>query len=228
MSEIKVHAILLARGGSKGIVNKNLQRLGDTSLVKRTLITAYRSNIFDQIILSSDDQKILTEANGITAKTHLRSSDNSNDTATSESALLEVLEHFHLSDGICFLLQCTTPFVTETDLISIHKMILTSPSATVVSGSKEALHHWVYQSNDNIIEPVNNQMLNRRPRQNGSAIFVENGGVYAFNIAKFTRTRSRFMKTVIPYTMDRHRSIDIDDPTDLIIAQQLLPKYINP
>jgi CMP-N-acetylneuraminic acid synthetase len=227
MNEIKAHAILLARGGSKGIVNKNLQSLGDTSLVKRTLMTAHRSNIFDQIILSSDDQKILSEANGITAKTHLRSPDSSNDTATSESALLEVLEHFDMSHGICFILQCTTPFVTENDLITIHKMILACPVATIVSGSKESLHHWVYQSNDNIIEPVNNHMLNRQPRQDGSAIFVENGGVYAFDIAKFKRSKSRFMKTVIPYTMARHRSIDIDDPIDLFVAQQLLEKYLN-
>ena len=126
MSEIKAHAILLARGGSKGIVNKNLQSLGNTSLVKRTLMTAHRSNIFDEIILSSDSREILSEANGIGAKTHLRSSDSSNDTATSESALLEVLEHFDLSHGICFLLQCTTPFVTEYDLITIHKMIITT------------------------------------------------------------------------------------------------------
>jgi N-acylneuraminate cytidylyltransferase len=224
MSEIKAHAILLARGGSNGIVNKNLQSLGNTSLVKRTLMTAHRSNIFDEIILSSDSREILSEANGIGAKTHLRSSDSSNDTATSESALLEVLEHFDLSHGICFLLQCTTPFVTEYDLITIHKMILACPAATIVSGSQESLHHWVYRSDNNIIEPVNSHMLNRQPRQDGLGIFVENGGVYAFPIPKFKRSRSRFMKTVIPYTMDRHRSIDIDDPIDLFIAQRLLEK----
>jgi CMP-N-acetylneuraminic acid synthetase len=50
-------------------------------------------------------------------------------------------------------------------------------------------------------------------------IFVENGGVYAFSIKQFHKTKNRFSENIIPYIMTKRDSIDIDTHDDLFIAR---------
>ena len=55
---MKILAIIPARGGAKGIPNKNIQNVGGKPLIARTIEVALQSNIIDRIIVSTDDQKI--------------------------------------------------------------------------------------------------------------------------------------------------------------------------
>ena len=55
---MKILAIIPARGGSKGIPNKNIQNVGGKPLIARTIEVALQSDIIDRIIVSTDDQKI--------------------------------------------------------------------------------------------------------------------------------------------------------------------------
>lgn len=59
---MKLIGAIFARGGSKGIKQKNLQRIGDISLTKKSIEDLINSKIMDSIYLSSDDQLILDEA----------------------------------------------------------------------------------------------------------------------------------------------------------------------
>ena len=58
---MKIFAFIFARGGSKGLKNKNLKVFDGETLVGRTINQAKKSKLFKKVILSSDSNKILTE-----------------------------------------------------------------------------------------------------------------------------------------------------------------------
>ena len=212
--------LILARGGSKGIPKKNLEKIGELTLVKKSLLSAISSKLFDQIILSSDDKEILSEANGINVTKHLRSDRNSSDSATSEDAIVEIFNDLKIFDGICFLGQCTTPFISSDDLVKIAQISKNNSDCTIVSGYIENPHHWEYLENEKKIIPIAKSNRIRKPRQKmQKKIFVENGGIYAFSINDFHKTKNRFAENIIPYIMTKQDSIDIDTYDDLFIAR---------
>jgi len=224
MGQFKTCMVLLARGGSKGIIKKNLQELDDIPLVRRTTEVALESKIFDDLIVSSDDPEILAAIDCLPVKQHVRSEATSADAARSEDALLEIFNDNQINSGHCFLLQCTTPFITKFDLRKVYEIILNCPQHSVVSGYLESIHHWIYDDVNGDVKPITDDMIARGPRQSSSRLFVENGGIYAFPVAEFLKSNSRFCETTIPYVMSKHRSIDIDTLVDFEFAQIILPK----
>ena len=55
---VKILGVITARGGSKGILGKNIKDLRGLPLIAYTIKSAQESGIFDRIILSTDDPKI--------------------------------------------------------------------------------------------------------------------------------------------------------------------------
>ncbi len=77
----KIVAIIPARGGSKGIKEKNLQKVNGRSLTEIAIRSAEKSTDVDEIYVSSDSEKILALAKKLGVKAHIRSDANSSATA---------------------------------------------------------------------------------------------------------------------------------------------------
>ena len=75
--------IIPARGGSKGILKKNLKTVNGISLIERTIKSALLSSV-DKIIVSTDDSEIIVIASKYPVEIHKRSSINSRDSASTE------------------------------------------------------------------------------------------------------------------------------------------------
>ena len=69
---MKIFAFIFARGGSKGLKNKNLKKVKGVSLVARAIKQAKKIKQIDQVFVSSDEKKILTEGYSKGASTILR------------------------------------------------------------------------------------------------------------------------------------------------------------
>jgi N-acylneuraminate cytidylyltransferase len=85
-------AIIPARGGSKGIPNKNLAEVNGQSLVSRAIESALQSGVVDFVVVSSDNQTILDEATKAGAGAINRPADLASDSAAIEDAITHVLE----------------------------------------------------------------------------------------------------------------------------------------
>ena len=207
--------IIPARGGSKGLPRKNLRMFRGESLVRAALRKAVESRSFDRVVLSSDDDEILAEADGLDVIRLRRSAQSASDSATSESVLEEVLQALKMEFGTLAMIQCTTPLLTAEDISAAVALYSDNIPCSVLSGYSCSLHHWLIEKGGTL-SPVRGSYKLRRPRQCSSEkIFVENGGIYITDTAAFLKSGNRFNGRLIPYLMDEARSVDIDTEIDL-------------
>ena len=107
-------AIIPARGGSKGIKRKNLQRVGGVPLVARAIVAAQRCGEIDRVVVSTDDSEIAAVSEEWGAEVVRRPADLAGDQASSESALTHALGELQergVDVGVIAFLQATSPFI---------------------------------------------------------------------------------------------------------------------
>lgn len=105
-------ALILARGGSKGIPLKNLAKINGLSLLGRSILVATNANVFSAIWVSTDHFKIAHEAELHGAKVHFRPNHLAADETASIDAVAEFLQNHRHVQNIA-LIQCTSVFITE-------------------------------------------------------------------------------------------------------------------
>jgi N-acylneuraminate cytidylyltransferase len=109
--------IIPARGGSKRIPGKNLKDFLGKPIIVYSIEAALQSELFDEVMVSTDDQKIAEVAKSLGAKVpFMRSAENSDDFATTLDVVKEVLVSYQkknkIFQKICIIYP-TAPFVTD-------------------------------------------------------------------------------------------------------------------
>ena len=125
---MKTIAIILARGGSKRIPLKNIKLFLDKPVIAYSIDAALSSGLFDEVMVSTDDDQIATVAKEYGAKMpFLRTASTASDTATTAEALIEVLNSYKEKgqefDYACCLYP-TAPFVSSEKLIHAFNFLL--------------------------------------------------------------------------------------------------------
>ena len=220
----KILAVIPARGGSKGIKNKNITELAGRPLLQWTIEAAEKSRYVDRFVLSSDDPQIQMVAESLGCEVPFtRAAHLATDEASTIDVLLDVLERVAGFD-VVVLLQPTSPFRTAKDIDSCLELMIRDGAPAVVSLCAVQDHPaLVFKlQNDKKIAPF----LSRTPcqslrRQDLPAAFKLNGAVYIANIPWFIKNKTFTAAESVGYIMPESRSIDIDDAKDLSMAQQL-------
>jgi|SRR5690554_3626088 len=112
--------IIPARGGSKRIPRKNIKDFLGKPIIAYSIETALQSGLFDEVMVSTDDEEIAEVAKKYGAKVpFFRSEENSGDYATTADVLLEVIKKYEKSgkqfDDICCVYP-TAPLVSSKHL----------------------------------------------------------------------------------------------------------------
>ena len=129
-------AIITARGGSKRIPRKNIKEFCGKPIIAYSIEAALKSEIFDEVMVSTDDEEIAVIAKEYHAKVpFLRSKETANDFATTADVLLEVLEKYKVQgkifDKICCIYP-TAPFVTVEKLKNAMSLLQDDEVQTVM------------------------------------------------------------------------------------------------
>jgi len=129
-SKTKNIAIIPARGGSKRIPRKNIKDFFGKPIIAYSIEAAVKSNLFEEIMVSTDDKEIAEIAVRYGAKVpFFRGEQTADDHAGLSEVVLEVLQAYEKNgrsfDQVCCLL-ATAPFVTDKDLISTYKKLVNS------------------------------------------------------------------------------------------------------
>ena len=120
-------AIIPARGGSKRIPRKNILNFLGKPIIAYPIFAALRSNLFDEVMVSTDDTEISAIAASLGAQVpFLRSTDTAHDKAVLCEVVMEVLAAYKARgqefQSVCCILP-TAPFVTAEDLQHCHSLL---------------------------------------------------------------------------------------------------------
>jgi CMP-N-acetylneuraminic acid synthetase len=216
-------AIILARGGSKGILNKNLQKVGSFSLVATAVKTALEAECIDRVYVSSDSHRILDEGVRSGAYPIERPKDLSGDSATSESGLLHALEFIEDFEKCrvesIFFIQATSPFLKGQHINTAFAKYSQFELDSLFTGF--SCHKFLWKDNGGDVRPVNHDGISRKRRQDLDMEIIENGALYIIRRDEFVRTHSRFCGKIGYSLMSEYSSLEIDTQEDLIFANKI-------
>tara|TARA_X000000950_G_scaffold289310_1_gene411841 strand:+ start:24780 stop:25505 length:726 start_codon:yes stop_codon:yes gene_type:complete len=223
MKDKKVICIIPARGGSKGIKLKNLQKVNNKPLIYYPIKAAIKSSVCDKIIVSTDSIKIKKEAQKYGAEVpFLRKKKYSEDFTTTEetlkNALLECEKFYKVKFDICVFLTCTNLFRKVSWIQEAVTLLKKNDNLdSVFSVHRIYKHFWHIQNNK--LSKVSKWMNNYTSRQIGPKLFREDTGLASASKSKFWRNGKRIGKKVkLIINNDSFTGIDIHDKKDLELA----------
>ncbi|WP_109209296.1 MULTISPECIES: acylneuraminate cytidylyltransferase [Microbacterium] len=221
MSEVV--AIIPARGGSKGVVRKNLQRVGGVPLVARAVSAARRCPAIDRVVVTTDDGDIAAVAAEWGAEVVERPAELAGDEASSESALLHalaVLEEREVEVGVVVFLQATSPFIDVDALRGAVQLVRSRRRDSVFSAVETYGFLWE-KGAGGAADAVNHDVAVRPRRQDREPHYLETGAFYVMRTAGFRATRHRFFGSIGIAEVDPRTAMEIDTPDELELARRI-------
>jgi CMP-N,N'-diacetyllegionaminic acid synthase len=220
-----VLAVILARGGSKGIPRKNVLDLNGKPVIAWTIGAAKNSVYVDRTILSSDDDEIMDVARKWKCEApFVRPSHLAQDESTSVDSLLHAVAAIQEEYDYLILLQPTSPLRTTEDIDSCLEICARrrAPACVSVTESNKS-PAWMYiLDKDDLMQPVLGKSTNITRRQDLPVVHVLNGAVYVAETEWFLEHKSFLSAQTLAYKMPGPRSLDIDTASDLVVAEALL------
>jgi N-acylneuraminate cytidylyltransferase len=218
-------AIIPARGGSKGIPNKNLAEVNGQTLVSRAITCAVQSGAVDFVVVSSDDRSILEAATVAGAIAIQRPSDLASDSAAIEDAISHALQKFsedHPTPTTLVLLQPTSPLRQPSTVRDAVRLFTENGCVGSVFGVIEAEHH-PYKTliaTDATVQPVGTIGDLSRSRQELPKAYRQSGSIYVVAVQDFLANNSLFVGPVRWIEVSSEEAIDVDTPADLEAVRQ--------
>ncbi|WP_420883398.1 cytidylyltransferase domain-containing protein [Brevibacterium koreense] len=209
-----------ARGGSKGIPLKNLQKVAGISLLARAINAARSTPSIDRVVVSTDHEGIAAEAIRSGAEVSHRPADIAGDTATSESALIYTLASLGEEFDTTVFMQCTSPFI---DSASIDNAVATvrDGDADVVFSAVED-HSFLWRLDDGATAVAVGHEASFRPRrQDRAKHYNETGAFYVMRTDGLLEHEHRFFGRVAIEEVPPEHAREIDDMSDLSLVRAI-------
>lgn len=226
---LRILAIIPARGGSKRLHNKNILNLCDKPLLSYTIDAALKSKYITKTIVSSDDNEILKIAEKYGSNIIKRPKNLSLDNSTSFDTVIHTIDNENTSYDYIILLQPTSPLRT-TEHIDQAIQLLINKNADAVISLCECEHSPLWSHT----LPKNNTMndfvthITDKRSQDLKKHYRLNGAIYIAKTDKLISNKSFLLsKNIFAYIMPQEDSIDIDTQLDLLICETILKNPIK-
>lgn len=231
---MRILGIIPARGGSKGIPNKNSKLLAGKPLMQYTAEAALKSDLLDRVIFSSEDESLHELATSLglevpfTRPAHL---------STDDAGSLEVVQHAieFLSkqnehyDAVC-LLQLTNPFRGSEEIDSaIQKFVNlgTDSLISVVPVPHEYNPHWVFkESAKGLIELAISEGKIIKRRQELPKTYIRDGAIYLTKTNVLLEQHSFFGASISYVERDPAKHVNLDTMADWQKAEKIAKQWL--
>jgi CMP-N,N'-diacetyllegionaminic acid synthase len=231
---VEIFAVIPARGGSKGILRKNMRSLAGKPLITYTIDAAQASQLLGRVVVSTEDREIADLA----AERSCEVLHRPNELAQDETPMVPVIRHAintlaetdNYEPEITLILQPTAPLRRAEHIDAALRLLLDSNAGSVVSVCPVPGHfnpEWQFLiSPQGLLQTYSGQMLSeiRTRRQELPITYSRNGAIYAFRTQRFLHTGSLYVEPCMPYVMKNEDSVNLDSKADFWLAEHYLRK----
>ena len=212
-------ALVPLRGGSKSIPKKNIKPIANKPLCYWTISAAIKSPLIDKIYISTDSKEIIDviQSFNFNLEIILRPDELATDTASTEDVMIHLMKEVDFDNLV--LIQATSPLLTDKDLNNGIKIFQENSYDSLLTAVRTKRFFW-----DNNFKPINYDFLNRPRRQDFEGLLMENGAFYICKRSILEIYNSRLAGKIGIYEMDEDTAIEIDEPSDWEIVENLLKK----
>jgi len=227
---MKIVAIILARGGSKGLPGKNIMDFCGKPMLAWSIEQASKVREIDSVWVSSDSEKILSVSKQYGAEVLHRPSELSGDEASAESGWLHSIETIENTTGaidLVIALQATSPLREPKDIERGIKDFQNQQCDSMFSCSplNEDFFIWEEQK-DSTLTSITYDYNIRQRRQNLAKKFVENGSFYIFKPEILRKNNNRLGGKIGMTQMEYWKIIEVDSKEYLEMGQVLMHAYL--
>lgn len=222
---MKPLVVIPARGGSKGIPNKNIKVLQNKPLIEFTIDAALEVFNLEDIIISTDSEEIktLVEKRGGHVP-FLRPSHLATDSASTRDVLLHALEWMEeigQNKDTIVLLQPTSPFRHSQHIRDAIEIFDQGIDMVVSVRESKANPYFNLFEENNLGYLAQSKPHHATRRQDLPKVWEYNGAIYVINKQSLLSKNINEFERVLKYVMDDVSSIDIDTPLDWEIAKMI-------
>jgi len=224
---------ICARGGSKGVKNKNIRLLAGKPLIAHSIQQAKKSGLFDVIAVSSDNEEILAVAKQYGADVLV---ERPAELATDQAAKLPVIQHcvttveeeLGQQFDVIIDMDATSPLRLVEDITRSVKLFEESGDADnliTAAPSRRSPYFNLVEVNQEGYASLSkklDQVIVRR--QDAPKCYDMNASIYIWRRETLLNSASVFQKRTLLYEMPEDRSIDIDSELDFEFVSFLAMK----
>ena len=228
MKDPKVLGIIPARGGSKGIKNKNIKSLCGMPLIAYSILSSFRSKHITRLIVSTDSSEIkdISESYGAEVP-FMRPKKLSQDNSLSIDLVIHAIQNLKENYDYVVLLQPTTPFRKASYIDYAISTLMKNNCDTVVSMVNVGANHpsRMYTYDDDKLLPIMTEKQLMGPRQHLGNVYIRSGDIYAARTDFVLNEKKLMGGKCTPIFIDQEEAVNIDTLNDFILAEILMEKY---
>jgi CMP-N,N'-diacetyllegionaminic acid synthase len=221
---------ICARGGSKGVKNKNIKELGGKPLIAYTIEQAKASKLFEHIVISTDSDAIADVAKTYGAEVFFKRSDEmASDTAGKldviRDAFMRSEAYYQKQYDYLIDLDATAPLRSVEDIKNSFAQFLKDDNDNLITGvhaRKSPYFNQVEVGEDGIVGLSKKPVKPILRRQDAPKVYDMNASIYIWKREVILEEKTLFLEKTGLYVMPEERSIDIDTELDFKFVEFLM------
>ena len=228
---MKPICLICARGGSKGVPNKNIRIIYKKPLIAHTIEKAVNSKFFSHVIVSTEDERIAKISKRYGAEIpFIRPKNLAQDTTPIGDVFIHAIkkmQELKYQFDVFVNLDCTVPFIDKKDILGTLNLLKKKRCDAVYGVYKQHLNPYF-----NMME-INSKgflkltkKLPKRPRSRQEApVVYQLNGLFTYDKKKFLKNGNPIMPKAIPFEIPLERGFMIDTETEFKIAESMFKIY---
>lgn len=230
--DLKVLGLVPARGGSKSIPGKNIVVLRGKPMIAYTLDAAKASKRLARCIVSTDSQEIADVCRRCGGDVpFLRPSELAGDDTPTLPVVMHALDALQETYDAVVLLQPTSPLRTAADIDESIRLLADRADAdSVISVVRVGDHHparMKYVRDGLLVDPPFAEEREGQRRQDLPELYLRNGAIYLTRTRVLREQKSIKGRRSLAYVMPEERSVNVDSPVDLLVAEAVLKSSLT-